>query len=101
MLKVYDFYCELCDEKFDAIVDKNTVKHVCEACGNDASKVFSACRVGKYNTPEATSAALQKRSHEHSVKQARKNAEQLASKLGGVAKPQAKWNIRSTKKENK
>lgn len=94
-LRVYDFYCPICEEKFDAIVDKNTVKEVCPDCGEDSEKVFSAPRVGKYNDPTVRREALIKRSHEHSVKEARKNAEQLAKKMGGKPKSQSPWNIRN------
>jgi len=54
-----------------------------------------------YNDPAVKAAALKKRSYDHSMADAKKNAEKIASQLGGVAKPQAKWNIRSTKSEKK
>lgn len=101
MLKYYDFHCSSCDSRFDALVDSDATEETCPNCGAMASRTVSAVRVGAYNDPAAKSAALKKRSYEHSMKEAKKNADQIAAKMGGHAKAQAKWNLRSQKPKAK
>jgi hypothetical protein len=50
------------------------------------------------NDPAAKRQALMRRSHEHTMREARSNPEKLADSLGGTPKAQAKWNVRSSKK---
>lgn len=97
MLKYYDFHCSACDEIFDALVASEQRQEECPTCGEASERILSAARVGLYNDPSAQSAALRKRSYDHSMREAKKNAEQIASKMGGVAKAQSPWNIRSKK----
>lgn len=94
---LYDFMCE-CGEQFEALAQSGAVEEACPACGRQAPRVMSAPHVGVLlGDPVRTAAALKKRSHEHSVSQAKKNAEKIASSLGAVARAQNRWNLRSQK----
>lgn len=93
---LYDFHCEHCDQRFEALVDSGETQAECQ-CGEMADRVMSAPHVGVLNDPAAREAALRRRSHEHSMREAKKNPEQLASKFGARAKVQQPWNLRSRK----
>ena len=42
-MPIYEFVCEHCDERFDALVDVGTSSAECRACGSDkARRVYSA-----------------------------------------------------------
>lgn len=98
-MPLYDFYCEQCDEEFEDIQPMDVSEVLCKLCCNvKAQRIMSAVNLGFLNDPERKKESLARRSYEHSMKEAKKNAEQIASKVGGVAKPQSPWNIRSQKK---
>ena len=96
MLRMYDFYCDVCDIRIEALVDKDTESIICGDCDLPAKKAPSAPKLQTIiNDPVRQSAALRKRSRDHSFKEAKRNQEQLASKLGGKPKSQTPWNIRN------
>lgn len=104
MMKYFDFKCSECDYIFEDLVDSNTTELLCPVCEDDdlesrAYKIMSSPRIMTSADPAVKAEMLRKRSHDHSVKEARKNAEHIASKLGGVAKPQAPWNLRKKKQK--
>lgn len=99
MLRYYDFTCIPCSVNFEDLVPSGASNTECPQCGEKAQKIMSAPRVAVYTDPAAKKQALAKRSYDHSMREAKKNAEQIASKMGGVAKAQSPWNIRSKKKK--
>lgn len=94
---MYDFKCTSCEHRFDRVVDRDDTTAECPECGDTADKVMSAPRIGRYNDPAVKSAALRKRSYEHSMREAAKEPERIAKKLGVEPKVQNRWNLRSTK----
>jgi hypothetical protein len=99
---LHDFYCVNCDMRFEDYVASDVYQTVHEPCGNRAERVMSAPHVGTMNDPNARAAALRKRSHEHTMKEARSNADRLAAQMGGSARPrvQQPWNLRTQKKKS-
>lgn len=99
-MKLLDFHCIVCDLIFEELVDSDTVDVPCNVCAAPSEKVFGAPRIGLYSDPksEATRSALEKRSYQHSIAQARKNPERIASQVGAKPAAQSKWNLRTSKK---
>ena len=102
-LIMLDFTCPNCDCKFEDLVDSKERVAPCPECNTEAPQRVSAtiATVGPPGS-ERFQEVMRKRSHDHSVKEAKKNVDQLASKFGSGAKPraQSKWNIRSHKKSS-
>lgn len=99
-MPMYDFRCGKCGNLFEDLVSSDTKVVECWMCGDPAERLPCAPNLGFLESdPQRKKEALAKRSYDHSMKEAKKNAEQIASKMGGVAKPQSPWNIRSTKKK--
>jgi putative FmdB family regulatory protein len=95
---LYDFTCSSCGEGFEDLVDPGQLTGICPACQGLGERVMSAAHVGLLSgDPARTAESLKRRSHEHSLREARKNVDQFASRLGGTPKSQSKWNIRSSK----
>jgi len=98
---LYDFTCGDCGQ-FEGLVVSGTEEAQCPRCGSMAARALSAPNVWVIgNDPVRKSEALRKRSYDHSMKEARKNAENIASKMGGVARAQTPWNVRSQKSAKK
>lgn len=98
---LYDFHCATCGHEFEALVRAGEDTAECPECGANADRQMSAPRVGLYNDPNVRAAALRKRSEEHSLREAKKNVEEHAAKMGAKPAAQAKWNIRSQKNKTK
>lgn len=72
MKKFRDFWCFSCEEMFEALVRDEEMPE-CRNCGSESvEKRISAPRIGLYNNPEARSAALKKRSEEHTKREQKK-----------------------------
>jgi len=98
---LYDFHCEACDHAFESLVTRGSTEEPCPLCGVNASRVLSAAHVGLIGSdPLRRAEALQKRSHDHSVGEAKKNPERLARAYGAKPKSQARWNIRGAQKSS-
>lgn len=94
---LHDFQCSSCETNFEALVPSEQTQTECVECGATAERVISAPHVGVMNDPTVRGEALRKRSHEHSVRQAKQNPERLASKVGGEPRVQNPWNVRTRK----
>lgn len=92
---LYDFLCSSCGNVFEALVLSHFQdSETCSKCGGKASRLMPAPKVGTMHDPLVKAEALKKRSFEHSVKEARKDPEKLASKLKAKPKVQNPWNLR-------
>lgn len=91
-----DFYCATCDVTFEEYVSKDDRTAKCQKCGNDAESVLSAPRIGVYHDPKARSAALRKRSHDHTIREMKKEPE----RYGFEADDKRRWNLRTPSKSS-
>jgi len=94
---VKDFYCYECDLRFDSLVKRDVTNSACPTCSVSCESVISAPRLGKYNDPTARAAELKQRSHNHTMKELKKQPE----KYGFTGADRSPWNVRSSKSEDK
>lgn len=66
----------------------------CPSCGQPCEMIMSAPRIGVLQDPAAKKAALRKRSHDHTIREMKKEPE----KHGFQAADRRPWNIRSHSK---
>lgn len=92
-----DFECTVCDNVFEALVDKETTFEPCPECQAPAERIMSAPALATYNIMDAETRKekLLKRSHEHSKKEFQKNHEKY-EKYGYIGERRP-WNLRSKK----
>jgi putative FmdB family regulatory protein len=93
-----DFNCPDCHLIFEELVDRDKRVAKCPKCGAESKQRVTA-KTGHLNNPGSpeVAEALRKRSYDHSVREARRNPEKIASKLGGVPRSQQPWNLRNKK----
>lgn len=90
-----DFHCDACNVRFEDYVSSGDDRFAaCPKCGVPCELVLSAPRVGVYNDPAAKNAALKKRSHDHSMREMKREPEKYGFKAGD----KRPWNLRSSTK---
>lgn len=99
MLILLDFYCPGCGGTYEDLVESKDRKSTCPECHAEAQQRLTA-KTGFLSNPASpeVAAALRKRSHTHSVREARRNPEKLASSFGATPRVQQQWNLRDRKK---
>ena len=96
---LHDFQCGECGVSFEALVNSGAQTEECHTCGKEAQRAMSAPKIRSViNDPSRTSEALKRRSHAHSVAEAKANPERLSRMVGGRPAAQGRWNIRTPKK---
>ena len=91
-----EFQCDACELAFEDLMPSSADRvTACKNCGARCEAVMSAPRVGAFSglSPEARAEVLRKRSHQHTMKELKKEPE----KYGFAAAEKRPWNIRSTK----
>jgi putative FmdB family regulatory protein len=89
-MQLRDFRC-VCGLDFEDLVESSDVlSATCPSCGQAAERIISAPHIGVTNDPAKRAEILRKRSHEHTIKELKKEPE----RHGFEAADRKPWNIR-------
>lgn len=84
MLKLYDFHCLSCDNRFEALVDGDSAG-VCEACVSSYTERVTTCH-GVFKTIQATSPNAKRYKAGYVHKYVNRPAEKISVQSLGVTK---------------